>query len=367
MTIRIAIIGCGNIAPAYLKNLRAFPGMEIAAVADLDIARAQARAAEFAVKRACTPDDALADPAIDLIVNLTIPQAHAAVSLKAIAAGKHVYSEKPLGLDRVEAAKIIAAAGARGVRVGCAPDTVLGAGIQTCRKLVDDGAIGQPVAATAFMMSHGPENWHPDPTFVYDHGGGPMFDMGPYYITAFATLLGPVTRVSGSARITFPQRMITSEPKRGTMMTVKVPTHVAGTLEFANGAVVTLITSFDIWHHTLPNIELHGSEGSMSIPDPNGFGGTVKLRGRDDADWREIALTHPHAENMRGIGVADMAAAIAEKRPHRASGELALHVVDVMQALHDSSDQGRHIVLGSTCPQPAAMPAIISGALPLRP
>ncbi|HYE04020.1 MAG TPA: Gfo/Idh/MocA family oxidoreductase [Planctomycetota bacterium] len=354
--MRIGIIGCGNIAPAYLTNLTRFDGLTVAAVADLDVERAKARATEFKVPRACTPGELLRDDDIDLVVNLTIPKAHAPVGMLAVKAGKHVYSEKPLGLDRVEGKKLIAAAKAKRVRVGCAPDTVLGAGIQCARAAIDAGSIGKPVAATAFMMSHGPENWHPDPTFVYARGGGPLFDMGPYYVAAFITLFGPVKRVTGSARITFPKRMITSKPKYGQMMKVEVPTHVVGVLEFASGAVVNLITSFDVWHHSLPNIEVHGTEGSMQVPDPNGFGGTVRVRRHDEAAWRDLPLVHRYADNGRGIGVADMVAAIREKRPHRASGEMALHVVDVMQAIVDASAKGRHITPTTTCKQPAAMP-----------
>ena len=239
---------------------------------------------------------------------------------------------------------------------GCAPDTVLGAGIQTARKLIDDGWIGAPVSATAFMLSHGTESWHPDPEFYYEQGGGPMFDMGPYYLSALITLLGPVRRVCGSARITFPERTITSEKKYGKIISVEVPTHVAGIMDFKNGAIGTLITSFDVWSTTLPCIEVHGSAASMIVPDPNNFGGEVRLRRVGDSAWSTIPLSHPHAENARGVGVADMARAIRDGGAHRANATLAYHVLDIMHAFHDSSEKGRHISLKSKCPRPEPMP-----------
>ena len=245
---------------------------------------------------------------------------------------------------------------ARGVRIGCAPDTFLGAGIQTCRKLIDDGWIGEPVAASAFMMCHGHESWHPDPEFYYKVGGGPMFDMGPYYLTALVALLGPVRRVTGATRITFPERLITSEPRHGTVIKVDVPTHVAGVLEFASGAIATIVTSFDVWHAELPRIEVYGAEGTLSVPDPNCFGGPVRLRRAGASEWSDIPLTHGYSENSRGIAVADMAYAIRSGRKHRASGELAYHVLDVMHAFHDAAREGCHVELESTCARPAPLP-----------
>jgi predicted dehydrogenase len=353
----IGIIGCGNISPAYFKFLKNFPAVTVAACADMDVSRAQARAKEFSVAKGCTVEQLLADPAIDIVINLTIPKAHVAVGLQIIAAGKHVYAEKPLGLDRKEAASLIDAAKKAGKRVGSAPDTVLGGGTQTCRKLIDDGAIGKPVGGTAFMLCPGHEHWHPDPAFYYQKGGGPMFDMGPYYLTSLITLLGPIKRVAGATRVTEAERTITSAPKNGTKMKVDVPTHLAGVLEFHNGAIVTLTTSFDVRHATLPPIELWGSEGRLSVPDPNGFGGTVRLQQRNDKEQREVPLSHGYTENGRGLGVADMASAIAAKRPHRASGELAFHVLDAMQAFHESSDTGAFVTLTSTCAKPEPMKA----------
>jgi predicted dehydrogenase len=353
---KVGIIGCGNISDIYLKNCQMFQAVEAVACADLIMARAQAKAKQYGIQ-ACTVDELLKDPSIDIVLNLTIPIAHAEVNMAALASGKHVYAEKPLAVTRTQGQQTISLAKEKGLRVGCAPDTFLGGGLQTCRKLIDDGAIGEPVAATAFMTCHGHESWHPDPEFYYKAGGGPMFDMGPYYLTALVSLVGPVKRVTGSARITFPERLITSQPKDGTRIQVDVPTHVAGVLDFANGAVGTIITSFDVWAADLPRIEIYGTEGSLSVPDPNGFGGTVKLWRNREQGWVEVPLTHGYAENGRGLGTADMASAIRAGRSHRASGELAFHVLDIMQAFHDASREGRHIDLGSTCQRPAPLPA----------
>jgi len=352
--IKVGVIGCGNISAVYFKNCRAFEALEMVACADLDASRAQARAAEFGV-RACAVDELLGDPAIELVLNLTVPQAHAAVNQAALAAGKHAYSEKPLATTREAGLATLAAARQAGRRLGCAPDTVLGGGLQTCRWLMDQGAIGQPVAAMACMPSHGHESWHPDPEFYYKAGGGPLFDMGPYYLSALVTLLGPVQRVSGAARISFPERVITSQPRQGQKITVETPTHAVGTLEFAAGPIATLLTSFDMWAANLPRIEIYGSEGSLSVPDPNTFGGPVRLW-RPGGEWQEVPLMHAHTGNSRGLGLADLAQAINDGRPHRASGELGYHVLDIMQAILDSAREGRRIELASQCPRPAPMP-----------
>lgn len=355
LRVQVGIIGCGNIFNAYVKGCRAFPILDLVACADIDAGRAEAKAAEHGLK-ALSVDALLADPDIRIVVNLTVPAAHAEVSLAAIAAGKNVYSEKPLATSRADGARVLAAAQAQGVLVGCAPDTFLGGGLQTCRKLIDDGWIGRPVAATAFMLGHGMEHWHPNPEFFYKPGAGPLFDMGPYYLTALVHLLGPATRVTGSAQISFAERLVTSQPNFGQRIKVETPTHVAGVLDFATGAVGTLITSFDVWSHNLPRIEIYGSEGSLSVPDPNTFAGPVRVRRAGAQEWSEIPLTHGYAENMRGIGVADMAYALTSGRPHRASGALAYHVLDLMQAFLDASAAGRHIAIESTCVRPASLP-----------
>jgi predicted dehydrogenase len=354
---KIGVVGCGDISGIYLKNCRAFEALEVVACADLDPARAQAKAAEFGL-RALSVEQLLADSEIDTVLNLTVPRAHAQVNLAAIAAGKHVYTEKPLATLREDGARTIAESQAAGLRVGCAPDTVLGAGLQTCRRLIDDGAIGTPVAAVAFMPGHGPESYHPDPHFFYKPGAGPLFDMGPYYLTALISLLGPIERVSASARISFPERLITSQPHAGSKITVETPTHVVGLLEFASGAIGTLLTSFDIWAANLPRIEIYGSEGSLSVPDPNTFGGRVQLW-QPVTQWQDAPLTHPHPENRRGLGLADMAEAIQAGRPHRASGELGFHVLDTMHSLLDAARDGRRLDLASRVERPEPMPAAL--------
>ncbi len=353
--VKVGIIGCGNIFPQYIKGCRAFEILDVVACADVDLARAQSRAAEFNLANALTVEALLADPAIELVINLTVPQAHAEVSLAALSAGKHLYSEKPLGLSREEGQQIMSLAAQKGLRVGCAPDTFLGGGLQTCRKIIDDGHIGQPVSAVGFMCGHGPESWHPNPDFFYKRGGGPLFDMGPYYLTALIHLLGPVRRLTSSARISFPERTATAREVYGHKITVEVPTHVVGVLDFASGAVGTLITSFDTWSHHLPIIEVYGSEGSLSVPDPNTFGGSILLRRWDENTWHEVPHTHS-TEVGRGIGAADMAYGIRYGRPHRPSGDLAFHVLDIMESLYQASAEGRHLTPVTTCERPAPLP-----------
>jgi predicted dehydrogenase len=358
----IGIIGCGNISDIYLRSNEKFSILNVVACADIDMARARAKADQYGVK-ALTVDQLLADPDVEIVVNLTIPGVHADVDLAIINAGKSAYSEKPLALDRDQGRSVVDAAAGAGVRVGCAPDTFLGGGLQTCRKLIDDGWIGQPVAATAFMVGHGHESWHPDPEFYYQAGGGPMFDMGPYYLTALVSTLGPVRRVSGSTRITFPERVITSQPKYGQKIQVEVPTHVAGTLDFSAGAVAIIITSFDIWSSTLPRLEIYGTEGSLRLPDPNTFGGPVYVRRGRAEEWSEVPLAFDYGENSRGLGVADMAHALRSGRPHRANGEMAYHVLDIMCALHDSSDSGAYVEMQSSCQRPEPFPLGMIGGI----
>jgi predicted dehydrogenase len=352
---KIGVIGCGNISGIYFKAGQTFRNLEIAACADLDLDRARAKAEEFKIPKACTVKELLADPEIEIVVNLTIPRAHAEVALAALHAGKHVYGEKPLAVNRRDGQKILAVAKAGKLRVGSAPDTFLGGGIQTCRKLIDDGWIGKPVAASAFMVCAGHESWHPQPEFYYDIGGGPMLDMGPYYLTALINLLGPITRVSGSARTTHAKRLITSQPQHGKIMNVKALTHYATVLDFAQGAICSMIMSFDCKGAQLPRIEIYGTEGTLSVPDPNTFGGPVRIGGKGK-DWLEVPLTHGYMENSRSIGVADMANAIHSGRQHRASGELAFHVLDVMEAAAEASAKSKAISIGSTCKRPAALP-----------
>jgi predicted dehydrogenase len=362
--IGVGVVGCGNISGIYLANLPQFKALDVIACADIVLERAKAKAAEFEVPNACTVDELLTSSAIDLVVNLTIPAAHGQVGLAAIGSGKSVYNEKPLAVNLDDARDLLESARNRGLRVGGAPDTFLGAGLQTCRRLIDEGVIGRPVAATAFMLCHGHEHWHPDPAFYYQVGGGPMFDMGPYYLTALMTLLGPVRRVSGSARVTFTERTISSQPRAGETIAVEVPTHIASVLDFEQGTIATLVTSFDVWSSEVPRLEIYGSDGSLSLPDPNTFGGPVRLRRSDETEWQESPLSHPYVDNSRGLGVADMATGLLTGRPHRASGELAFHVVEVMHAIHTSSATGRHVDIESAFDLPAPMPqSVLAGVL----
>ncbi len=319
--MRIGIVGCGAISGAYLQHARQFPSLLVTACADLDADAARRKAAEFGVPRVLSADELFADRATDVVLNLTPPKSHAAVAMRALEAGKHVYSEKPLGVTREEGRAVLDVAAARGLRVGCAPDTVLGAGVQTARHVLDGGAIGRPVAFTAFMMGRGHESWHPSPEFYYEPGGGPMFDMGPYYLTALMTLFGPIRRLSGAVSIALPERTITSQPKAGQRIAVRTPDHVCGTIEFANGVVGTIIQSFATWHPTYDEahpITVYGTDGTMRVPDPNLFDGTVSIRRAADAQWQDVAPTSVGGYG-RGVGLADMAEAIAAGRPHRAA------------------------------------------------
>jgi len=350
--VRVGIVGCGNISSTYLTQLATFSTLDVVAVADLMPERAAAQAAAFSVPRACSPDELLAANDIDLVINLTIPAVHAEVSLAALRTGKAAYSEKPLALTRTEGLAIATVASEAGLRVGCAPDTFLGAGLQTCRRIIDEGGIGEPLGATAFMVGAGPEAWHPDPAFFYDHGAGPLFDVGVYYLTALVSLLGPVVRTSGSARISRPQRVIGSAPRRGEVIQVNVPTHVAMTLDFDSGPVASVVASFDVQASELPRMEIYGTEGTLSVPDPNTFGGPVRVRKAGETEWSGIPLVPGYEGNARGIGVADMVGAMAEGRPHLASSELALHVLDLMQAAHEASAEDRCIRPQTTCERP---------------
>ena len=353
-SFKVGLIGCGNISAAYSIGLKQFPIVELAAVADLDLTRAEAKAKEFNC-RASTVEALLADPKIDIIINLTIPKVHASVNRAILKAGKHAYTEKPFAVELKDAKKVIDLAKAKRLRVGSAPDTFLGGGIQTARKVIDDGMIGKPVAAVANMASHGPEGWHPDPEFFFQIGGGPMLDMGPYYVTALINLLGPIRRVTGSARSSFAERIVGSGAKKGNRIKVEVPTHYAGVFDFHSGPMAALNMSFDVWSHNLPIIEIYGTEGSLRVPDPNTFGGVVEVQRPGDKGWQQIPLSHSD-KVLRGIGVADMASGILHRRPHRASGELAYHALEAMLAVQLASEKGGHVMLKSTVAQPEPLP-----------
>ena len=366
---RIGVVGCGKISGIYLKNLTGMFGgrVRLTAVTDLIEERAAKAAEEFGARHIKKVDDMFSDGEVDIVLNLTQPLDHHAVSMRALAGGKHVYNEKPICVRREEADEVLRLAGEKKLRVGCAPDTFLGPAIQTCGKMLDEGWIGKPVAVNAFMLNHGHEHWHPDPEFYYQIGGGPMFDMGPYYLTALVSLLGPIARVSGSAQKGRAERVITSEPKNGSTIKVEIPTHIAGVLDFASGVVGVIVTSFDVYNHSMPCIEIYGTEGTLQVPDPNYFRGEIRLRRFRDENWSTVpnflkAPDRPasgddwHAlNNLRGIGVTDMAEAIAQGRPHRASSELAYHVLDVMHGIHDASASGRYGEIKSRCERPAPL------------
>jgi predicted dehydrogenase len=357
--VKLGVIGCGAISGAYFGMARNFPVVEVAACADVNPEAAKKKAAEFNVPKACSVEELLADKSIEIVINLTIPKAHVPVGLQCVNAGKHVYAEKPLGVNVDEGRKLLDAAKAKGVRVGCAPDTFLGAGIQTARKLIDDGAIGRPVSFTAFMMCPGHESWHPSPEFYYEVGGGPMFDMGPYYLTALLNLFGPVKRLNGIATIAIPDRTITSQPKFGKKINVETPDHYVGAMEFENGAVGTIVQSFAVRFGEYDGkqpIVINGTDGAIKVPDPNGFDGPVHIRKPGEKEWTEV----PHAFVKgygRSVGVADMAYAIRSGRPHRASGEQAFNVLELMQGFLDSSNTGRTVTPTLKYARPKPMPA----------
>lgn len=352
----VGIVGCGVISDVYAARLNNFDFLDLVACADLIPERSKALAAKHNIPKVLETAELLADPDIDVVVNLTQPPDHFGVSIAALEAGKSIFSEKPLSVERADGQAIADLAEKKGLRMGCAPDTFLGAGLQTCRKLIDEGAIGEPVAANAFMQSPGPERWHPDPHFLYHYGAGPVFDMAPYYLTAFINLLGPIARVTSSARITHAQREIGSEPMKGTMIDVEVPTHVSTVLDFESGPIGTLVTSFDVQASRYRLMEIYGTEGTLAVPDPNTFGGPVYIRAPSDEDWTEVPLSHGYEGQSRGIGLGDMVYAMSSGRAHRASAAQSNHVLDVMNAQIESSDLGHHIQIETTCERPAPLP-----------
>ncbi len=362
--VKVGLVGSGFISGIYLENSKVFKSFDVVACADLLIERAQGRSEKYGIPKACSTEEIMVDPEIEIVLNLTTPDGHHKVAKQAIEAGKSVYNEKPLSIDLADGKELVDLARENKVLVGGAPDTFLGGGIQTCRKIIDDGWIGKPVAVTAFMTCPGHESWHPDPEFYYKKGGGPMFDMGPYYLTTLVNLVGPIRQVKASTKITFDERTITSEPRNGTKIKVDVPTHVAGIMDFHNQATGVIITSFDVWSAQLPRIEVYGTHGSLSVPDPNTFGGPVQVYLPDDKEWKDVHLTHGYTFNSRGLGVADMAYALRSGRPHRANGDLTYHVLEAMHAFHEASDSERTVKMLSTVERPAPLPlGLLKGSL----
>jgi predicted dehydrogenase len=359
-SLRVGVVGAGKISSQYSATLSRLSQVEVTAVADLDRVRAQALAGRHPGARVVGMPDLYAAPDVDVVLNLTTPNQHAAVALAAIAAGKHVYGEKPLAATGSDALAVVEAATAAGVRVACAPDTVLGTGLQTARAAVDAGEIGVPHAATAFMTVPGHERWHPDPEFYYQQGGGPLLDMGPYYLSALVQLLGPVRRVTGMSSRPRGERTIGDGPRAGTTFPVDIDTHVTGVLEHEGGALTTLMMSFDIWATHLPSIELYGSAGSLSVPDPNYFAGDVRLFTAGGDGWRVLPPSAGYADAGRGVGLLDLAEALTGERPHRAAADVALHVLDVMEAiLAGARGGGGSVVVRSTCERPERIPGLL--------
>jgi len=365
--LNVGVMGCGHVSDQYFRGCRRFDVLHVIACADMEVERAEQKAAEHGVPRVHAPNELLADPDVDLVINLTPPLAHAETSLAIIRAGKHVWSEKPLAATLEDAARLVDAAREAGVRLGCAPDTFLGGALQTSIKLVEDGWVGRAVAATALVSEPGYEHFHPNVQAFYSKGGGPALDLGPYYATALVALLGPVSRVTAFAQSPAGERIVPAGPRRGERIAVHVPTHVTGALEFVDGAVATVLMSWDLWATRLPYLEVYGSAGSLSVPNPDEFGGSPLLRRAGEEElrqpppppgsvpWTAVPLAYD-GDVGRGIGVADMAHAIETGRPHRASGELAYHVLEVLTSLERSHDEGVAVEIASRCPRPAPLP-----------
>ena len=375
MPLSVGLIGTGRISDIYLQTCMSFSEINITACGSLNLKESKWKAEQYNIPKVASPEDIISDSTIDCILNLTIPTAHAEISLAALAAGKHVYSEKPFATTLQDGQRILNLAAERGLMVGNAPDTFLGGRWQTARKLIDSGVIGAPIGCMAHAGTHGVERHNPNPDFYYQPGGGPLFDLGPYYLTAMVFLMGPIRRVSGIASRCFNKRQIENGPRQGEWIDVKVDTHSLSMMEFVSGAIGNMTISFDIWDSATPRLEIYGTEGTVCIPDPdpvhgaNNFGGPVWYRTRKTSRWEyqprptdrpttwlEAKNTHGFNNNSRGLGLLEMAHALHESRPPRASGELAQHVVEVMLAIEESSKQGGFIDIASKCTIPPMLP-----------
>jgi predicted dehydrogenase len=352
---RIGIIGCGTISGAYLRSLSGFDGFEVVAVADIDATRAAAKAEEYGVGLVLTPDELVAHPDVDVVVNLTVPTAHAPITAAALRAGKGVYSEKPLAVTSAEAQALVALAEERGLPLGCAPDTFLGVGLQSSLQAITDGAIGRPFAAVAHVVGRGPERWHHDPAFFYRHGAGPLFDMGPYYVTSLVSIFGPVASVTAEAARMIDEREIVTGPAAGTRFPVEVDTHVTALLRFVSGATASLLASFDVAASTLPRFEVFGDAGTLAVPDPNTFAGPVQVRAIGEEAWREVELVDGFSRNVRGLGAVEMIRATRLGRVPRASGALAAHVLEVLESALRSAATGSRVRVASRPVAPAPL------------
>jgi predicted dehydrogenase len=372
--LKIGLVGCGNVSDVYIQNSQKWPVMEITACADKIMERAKEKSKQYNIAKVYSVKEIMEDPDISIILNLTNPQSHAEICLAALKAGKNAYTEKPLAIDLDDGKEMIELAKSKNLYIGSAPDTFLGGRLQTARKLIDDGSIGEPIAASAFCAFHGHEVWHPDPGFFYKKGAGPMFDMGVYYMTALISLLGPVNRVLGNTKKYFDERTITSQPNYGKKISVEIDTHITGVMEFKNNVTATVMMSFDVWDPFLPRIEIYGKEGTLYMHDddpyggPNIFGGKVFIRRGKDSDWlgypsqiprreqpsplEDIPLLFDYNENSRGVGLADMVYAIQSGRKSRANGEMAYHVLETMFSFIKSSKEGKYYEMKSTCERP---------------
>ena len=364
----VGIVGCGNISAAYFSLAPLFKGIKVMACADINPAAAKARAKEFGVRAEATVEDLMKAKDVDIVVNLTVPAVHYAISRQALDAGKHVYSEKPFVLDVKEGLDLKKRADKQGLRVGSAPDTFLGGAHQQARHLVDSGAVGRITGGTCHVMGHGMEHWHPNPDFFFLPGAGPILDLGPYYITNLIQLIGPVKRVTALTSTPSKERTIGNGPRLGEKVPVKTPTTIHAIMEFESGAVVTFNASWDVWQHGHSPMELYGEDGTLHVPDPNFFGGELGLTKQDKPVKKLPKWQHPfgvpnqkHARGMmanyRTAGLADMALAIADGRPHRCSLDMALHAIDVMTGILKSGETGKFVAMRTTCERPEALGA----------
>lgn len=357
--IKLGVIGCGNISGIYFQNLTAkYPFLKIKGCYDLDGSKAEAAAKANGILAYPTLDALLSDGEIDAVLNITIPKAHYEVCRSVLEAGKHVYVEKPLSLSFAQGKELYRLAEEKGLRIGCAPDTFLGAGISSCKAALDEGKIGKPLGGSAFMICRGHESWHPSPEFYYKPGGGPLFDMGPYYVTALTYLLGSVEQVFAYNAVSFPQRTITSAPKFGQKIDVEVNTHDTALLKFRCGASVTMTMSFDVYAHSLPNLEIYGTEGTLSVGDPNGFCCDPKIFTGEKREFLPVPLVNPYTGNERGIGLAQMCLSIEKGGVQYASGARGLHVLEVMEAIETSGRTGRPVFMTTDAPEADAFRGI---------
>ena len=373
--VGVGVVGCGHVSRQYLEGFKNMPSLEVVGCFDVDRSQAQTRAVEFDIPYIYRHlEELLADPAVEIVLNITPPLVHFGISEAALGAGKHVFSEKPLAPTREEARHLLDIAAANNARLACAPDTFLGSGLQTSRKLLDDGWIGTPVGASAFFLSNGVEHFHPSPAFFYGPAGGPLLDVGPYYLTALINLLGPVAGVAASSRITFPERMITSPEQYGSRIKVETPTYISSVLEFESGIISPLLATFDVQATRLPFIEVYGTKGSLSATDPDIWSGSPEIRQYGEEEkamldlernvpWTAFRSSRPIA-GMRGIGVADLARAIVDGQPHRVAAEVAYHVLDIALSVAEAAESGVHVQVDSTCTRPAPLPLEVVGCPP---